>query len=298
MPACPAGGLLIKTEASGLCSGELMAWYMDQKAPHVLGHEVAGKVVESQDDRFAVGARVAPHHHAPCLKCDFCLAKQFVHCALWKSTKLEPGGMAEYFTISPDLLLDCHLANDLEACDAALVEPVACVMKSRRRARWRPTDRTAVIGLGVMGLIHLLSCPGAIGFERNPARAARGISLGFEVRSDESGAGEFDLIFMCPGSQDVLDLALTLAAPGARILQFAPMPGAHLDLNAIYFRDLELIQSYSCGPDDTTQAIREIRLTQVIAKDVVSDFIKLSDLPQAYQDMKAGKILKPMVIFD
>ncbi|MEY4881438.1 MAG: hypothetical protein RLZ87_867, partial [Armatimonadota bacterium] len=64
IPDCPTGGLLIQTEASGLCSGELMQWYMDKKIPHVLGHEVSGVVIESQDSRFPVGCRVFPHHHA------------------------------------------------------------------------------------------------------------------------------------------------------------------------------------------------------------------------------------------
>ena len=35
MPSCPPGGVLVRTEACGLCSGELMSWYMDQKMPHV-----------------------------------------------------------------------------------------------------------------------------------------------------------------------------------------------------------------------------------------------------------------------
>jgi hypothetical protein len=38
-PTLPPGGLIVKTEASGLCSGELMDWYMERKVPHVLGHE-------------------------------------------------------------------------------------------------------------------------------------------------------------------------------------------------------------------------------------------------------------------
>src|SRR5438132_13023667 len=99
MPICPPGGLLIKTEACGLCSGELMDWYMDRKVPHVLGHEVAGIVIESQDDRFPVECRVFPHHHAPCLACSFCARGLYVHCEQWKRTKLLPGGMAEFFAV-------------------------------------------------------------------------------------------------------------------------------------------------------------------------------------------------------
>src|ERR1019366_7518122 len=83
-PNCPKGGLLIRTEACGLCSGELMSWYMDRKIPHVLGHEVAGIVQESQDGRFPVGSRVFPHHHAPCLECELCRAGLFVHCEQWR----------------------------------------------------------------------------------------------------------------------------------------------------------------------------------------------------------------------
>src|SRR3954464_12385435 len=90
-PTLPDGGLLVRTEACGLCSGELMSWYMDRKIPHVLGHEVAGIVGESADDRFPVCSRVFPHHHAPCLQCDHCARGQYVHCEQWKRTKLDPG---------------------------------------------------------------------------------------------------------------------------------------------------------------------------------------------------------------
>src|ERR1700728_3441536 len=91
-PLCPDGGLLVRTEACGLCSGELMAWYLDRKVPHVLGHEVTGRVVESQDERFPKGARVFPHHHAPCMDCEYCNRQAYVHCKQWKTTKLDPGG--------------------------------------------------------------------------------------------------------------------------------------------------------------------------------------------------------------
>src|SRR4051794_26553745 len=129
-PTCPPGGLLVKTEASGLCSGELMDWYMDKKVPHVLGHEVAGIVVESQDDRFQVGSRVFPHHHAPCMQCSYCQKQLHVHCEQWKRTKLIPGGMAEYFAVAPENLTDTIEVSELRAIDAALIEPLACVVKS------------------------------------------------------------------------------------------------------------------------------------------------------------------------
>src|ERR1019366_2283358 len=126
-PSLPAGGLLVQTEACGLCSGELMDWYMDAKSDPVLGHEVAGRVIESDDPRFPVGARVFPHHHAPCGFCDWCKRGAFVQCETWRKTKLMPGGMAEQFAVPKDNLADTHLVDDLRAIDAALAEPLACV---------------------------------------------------------------------------------------------------------------------------------------------------------------------------
>ncbi|MBL8087050.1 MAG: alcohol dehydrogenase catalytic domain-containing protein [Chthonomonas sp.] len=295
-PICPPRGLLIQTEACGLCSGELMDWYMDRKVPHVLGHEVCGRVIESQDDRFSVGARVFPHHHAPCLNCDLCRRGHTVHCPQWKRTKLVPGGMAERFQVSAENLNDTLGVNHIAPGDAALIEPLACVEKSKRRARWAPEDRTAVIGLGVMGLMHALLCPGAIGFELNPDRRSHAESLGIAAESD----GQYDVVFVCPGSQAAIERALELAAPGARIVLFAPLPPKRpmpLDLDALYFRDLEIITCYSCGPEDTRAAMQSIEQGLVRADQLVSHRITLDELPDAYLRMKRGEILKPMVFF-
>ncbi len=309
-PTCPPGGLLVKTEASGLCSGELVEWYMDRKVPHVLGHEVAGMVAESQDERFPVGCRVFAHHHAPCMHCCYCERGLHMHCAQWKRTKLEPGGMAEYFAVATENLTDTFRVDDLRAIDGALIEPLACVVKSieastvilseNRAERGSQDDGvTAVIGLGVMGLMHLLFLPGAIGYEINPLRLTYAKSLGLDARTPFPLAPA-DRIFVCPGSKPALDLAIQMARPGATIVLFAPMPPGEetpVDLNRLYFNDVRLVSSYSCGPNDTAMAADILRQGKIKAEQVVSDFIAIDDLPEAYQKMKRSEILKPMVVF-
>ncbi len=301
MPGCPVGGLLIKVEACGLCSGELMSWYMDQKIPHVLGHEVAGIVVESDDARFPVGSRVSPHHHAPCLDCDFCKRGLFVHCSTWKRTKLLPGGMAEYCVIPAENLADCHVIGDLPAEDAALMEPLACVVKSiAMGGEARSDDRILVIGLGVMSLLHLLTLPNAIGVDFNLDRVEHARSLGLDVRQPAGIAdSKFSLIFVCPGSQSAFDAAFAFAMPGARIVMFAPLsPDKNLIVpQAAYFLDLTISHAYSCGPTDTSAALEIIKSGKVTASKVVSNMVRIEDLPTAYEEMKAGRILKAMVIF-
>jgi len=308
-PVLPEGGLIVETEASGLCSGELMAWYMDRKIPHVLGHEVAGRVVASADERYPVGSRVFPHHHAPCLRCELCDAGNHVHCAQWKRTKLVPGGMADRFAVPAENLNDCLVVDDLRPVDAALIEPLACVVKSIVTAGATrdlmpeeggdPTVRSAVIGLGVMGLMHALMLPdNVVGYDLNPDRVSWAREQAIDARHPDQ-AEEADVIFVCPGSQAAFDFALKIAAPGGTIVMFAPLaPGEDLRVpQAAYFKDISILNSFSCGPDDTEAAADAIRAGALRAEQVVSHFIEMNELPTAYARMKAGEILKPMVVF-
>ena len=296
-PQCPDGGLLVRTLACGLCSGELMEWYMDQKVPHVLGHEVSGRIVESHDPRFPVGSAVFPHHHAPCLTCEFCRTGRHVHCLQWKRTRLVPGGMADYFAVAADNLNDALITDDLRPTDAALIEPLACVVKSLRLAG--PVRNSAVIGLGVMGLMHMLMLPkGTVGYDLNERRLAWAQSHGMEARHPDSPTSA-DAVFVCPGSQAAFDLALSIVEPGGTIVMFAPLaPDRSLQVpQATYFRDIAIRHSYSCGPTDTAAAAEAIRAKTVRAELVISHFIAMEELPEAYSAMKRGEILKPMVVF-
>src|SRR5262245_13315951 len=89
--------ILIWTAACGICSGDLMPWYLEKKVGSVLGHEVVGWAVEVGHavEHIRQGDLVFLHHHAPCHHCPECDRGAFVHCATWKSSKLDPGGMAE-----------------------------------------------------------------------------------------------------------------------------------------------------------------------------------------------------------
>lgn len=298
-PECPEGGLVVQTLACGLCSGELMDWYMDKKVPHVLGHEVAGRVIESQNEEFPVGSVVFPHHHAPCLRCELCRQQLYVHCPTWRATKLIPGGMAEFFGVPAENLADTLRVDDLRPIDAALIEPLACVVKSLRIAQSAEQGPAAVIGLGVMGLMHLLALGGAaVGYDLNPDRIAWANGLGLRAAPNDA-AEPSRWVFVCPGSQAAFDFALSIVQPGGTIVVFAPLPpGEDLRIpQAAYFKDLAIRNSYSCGPSDTRAAYGLIRQGRVKAEQVVSSFIGMDALPEAYASMKRGRILKPMVLF-
>lgn len=300
-PEPQEGGLIVQTRASGLCSGELMDWYMEGKVPHVLGHEVCGTVVWSDDPRFPIGSRVAPHHHAPCMVCEVCKRGRHVHCEQWKRTRLVPGGMAERFCVPKDNLTDTYVVEHLRPQDAALMEPLGCVAKSIRAASIQPEDEVAVIGLGSMGIAHLLIIDGkAVGYDMNPNRRAWARDIGLSA-SPPDHFEPADTVIVCPGNTRALAFATKMVRPGGTIVLFAPFPPdeePHTPLNRLYFSDVRIVTSYSCGPDDTAQALEWLKSGRVRAEQLVSDFIAIQDLPKAYVAMKAGEILKAMVLFD
>src|SRR5262249_54963470 len=96
--------ILVRTVVSGICSGDLMPWYLKKKIGSVLGHEVVGRAVEvgqAVKQHIHPGDLVFMHHHAPCLStdCPDCKRGAFVHCAAWRSSRLDPGGMADFIRV-------------------------------------------------------------------------------------------------------------------------------------------------------------------------------------------------------
>ena len=72
-PEIGPGEMLVRVEACGLCGSDLMEWYVQEKAPTVLGHEPTGVVAEIGQGvgGFMVGDRVFVHHPVPCFTCHY-----------------------------------------------------------------------------------------------------------------------------------------------------------------------------------------------------------------------------------
>jgi L-iditol 2-dehydrogenase len=323
IPELQNGELLIETRASGICSGDIMGWYVRRKAPLVLGHEPAGTIaavgggpppVDEDGRAFVVGDRVAVHHHAPCFECIACSRGDYVQCTTWRASRIEPGGLAEYFRVPRENVRDTlRLPDDVSFADGSLVEPLGCVMKSLRRSGQCAGDNVLVIGLGVMGLMHVAIAhereARVIGTDFRAERRALAQSLGAIALEPEdesalmraTGGRGADVVICGPGTPEALRNAMAAAASGGTIVMFAPLePGiaASLDLNDLYFRDLRLVASYSCGPDDTREALSAIARGVVTAEKLHATTFPLEQAAQAYRALAEAQIVKPIVIFE
>lgn len=310
VPALSDGDVLVRAAASGICSGDVMAWYIRRKAPLVLGHEPAGIVAEVRgDSEFAVGDRVFVHHHAPCFECRACSRGNYVQCATWRATKIDPGGIAEYFRVARENQRDTLvLPAAVPFADASLVEPLACVLKSLRRSGLRRGDRCYIIGLGVMGLLHVVAAR-AIGAEviggdfiaerRELAQRNGATSVHPDDARRVLGDGA-DVVICGPGTAGALQTAVEMAAPGGTVVMFTPLPPevpVTFDSQRFYFGDLRIVGSYSCGPDDTRASLAAIEQGIVTAEKVGATLVSLDEVPGAYRDLAELRMVKPIVMF-
>jgi L-iditol 2-dehydrogenase len=310
VPAIGEGELLVRVQASGICSGDVMPWYIRRKAPLVLGHEPAGVVAEAgAGAAFAPGDRVFVHHHAPCFTCEACARGDHVQCATWRSTKIDPGGIAEYFRVPRENLRDTLLLPDaVPFADASLVEPLACVVKSLRRGGVTAGTRLYVIGLGVMGLLHVLAAR-ALGADvyasdfiaerRSLAESAGATAFHPDEARGRLGSGA-GVVVCGPGVSSAMRAAVEAAAPGGTVVMFTPFPPEvplEIDATLFYFGDLRVVASYSCGPDDTAASLKLIERGIVTAEKVGATLVALDDVPGAYRDLAQSRIVKPIVCF-
>ena len=311
IPELGDGEVLVRTMASGICSGDVMGWYIRRKAPLVLGHEPAGVVTETSGDvEFSVGDRVFVHHHAPCFACRACERGEYVQCATWRSTKIDPGGIAEYFRVAQTNLRDTLLLPlSVSFADASLVEPLACVVKSLRRSGLRGGDRVYIIGLGVMGLLHVLAARslGAQVFGSDFIAARRDVAqrngaIAFHPDDARRMLGEgADVVICGPGTASAMRDAVASVAPAGTVVMFTPFPPdvpVTIDPERFYFGDLRVVASYSCGPDDTRASLDLIANGIVSAEKLGADLVGLDEVPSAYRKLAESRIIKPIVVFE
>jgi len=313
---------LIKTKACGICSGDVMPWYIEKKAPLVIGHEPAGEIVETGRDvsSFKPGDRVFTHHHAPCFTCRFCRHGDYVQCETWRNTKIIPGGISEYI-----LIPQANLENDtltlpasLSYEDGTLIEPTACVVKALKRAHVKRGDTVLVIGLGIMGQINILLAKnyGAgriIGADMVQFRLHKAKEFGADDVIDVSKNnpiealkgltnGEMaDVVIVGPNSADAMRLGIECTGAGGKVLFFTPAkPNEKLiiDPNELYFKDINIITSYSCGPTDTADALELIEAGIVRAEKLVTHRFPIEKTAEAFRlTAEAKDSLKSVVVF-
>jgi L-iditol 2-dehydrogenase len=161
VPTIEAGDILVRVKVALTCGTDVKVFRRGYHArmivpPAVFGHELAGDVVAVGDGvtRFSVGQRVVAANSAPCETCYFCRRSLENLC---EDLLFNNGAYAEYIRI-PARIVERNtyeIPAPVTYQDAALVEPLACVLRGLEETAIREGDTVTIIGLGSIGLMFV-----------------------------------------------------------------------------------------------------------------------------------------------
>jgi L-iditol 2-dehydrogenase len=279
------------------------------KPPALFGHELAGTVEikgEGVNGGVKQGMRVVPSNSAPCNVCTFCRKGQPNLC---EDLLFNNGAYAEYIRIPGRIVRQnmLEIPADIPFVDAAMVEPLACVLRGIHETGIEPGDTAVIIGCGPIGLkfVHILSGRGvrviAIGKRQTQIRAAERlgavaaidaskienpVALVRQLTEDGRGA---DAVVEAVGSSTTWQWALQMVRKGGRVNLFGGCPRGtqvNVDPGALHYSEITIKSTFHHTPRFIRDALDAIARRQIRAADFVTGEAPLTELPSVFQHMK------------
>ena len=290
--------------------------------PAVFGHEFAGVISEvaspvsrinslaaAAKDQSAitwqVGDRVVVANSGPCGNCYFCGKGQENLC---DDLLFLNGAYAESIVVPARIvqknMLRLHPSTSFR--DAALVEPLACVIQGVDDARLKANQRVLILGAGPIGLMFVavaknLGCEVLVA-GRGEARLKAARQLGasrvidvtrqnvFETAPSALGPAP-DVVIEAVGKPETWEAALKLVRKGGLVNFFGGCPAGQnisLDTSQMHYSSLTLVASFHHTPQTIRRALELIELGVIRATDFVDGECPLSRLPELFRSMTTG----------
>ena len=312
VPSLHAGDLLVRVRSALTCGTDVKVFrrgYHEKMIvpPSLFGHEMAGDVVAAGRGvtRFAVGDRVVAANSAPCGGCFFCLRGNDNLC---EDLLFNNGAYAEYIRIPARIVERNTYKIPARATyqDAALCEPLACVLRGLDETGLRAGDNLAVMGLGPIGLmfVRLAKVYGArvlaIGRRQVQLENARrmgaselilnpgnGADLAGKVRDLTDGYGA-DVVIEAVGTPDAWETAVGLLRRGGTVNFFGGCPAESkiaLDTSLMHYSELTCTASFHHTPAHIRKALEMVGRGEVAAREFVNHEEPLEKLPQVMQHL-------------
>jgi L-iditol 2-dehydrogenase len=314
IPEVGAEDLLIKVHAALTCGTDFKIWRQGYHAkmitpPALFGHELAGVVEvagEAVRDRFSPGMRVVSANSAPCNGCYFC---QRDRANLCEELLFNNGAYAEYALVPSRIVREntMEIPAHLSFVDAALVEPLACVLRGINETGIRPGDTTVVIGCGPIGLkfIRILSARGvrviAVGKRPEQMKAAErvGAAATVDVTTCADPAPVIrrltyrrfgaDSVIEAVGTPATWQWAMRMVRCGGTVNLFGGCPRGttvEFESSALHYSEITIKSSFHHTPKFIRESLDTIARGEISARDLVTGEIPLSGLPDLFKQMK------------
>ncbi len=326
-PKLEAGDMLLKVKAATVCGTDIRILRgkktIGVRYPSVLGHEFAGVVVNSGgNSQFAVGQAVCVCPQFACGHCEYCIrgAENLCRNMMAMGYQID-GAFAEYVRIPAFGVKSGNVfavPKGLSFEEAALAEPLACVMNGQERVSVKMGDSVAILGAGPIGILHikLARLSGArmiIVSELNPLRRDAALRAGADIVIDpnaqdifarvKSATGDIgvDVAIVAIGVPSLANDAIRLVCHRGRVSLFAGFTKgvqAELDVNAIHYNELMITGSFGLTRQSFERALSMIASGQLEMKSLVTHRFGLADIKIALDTAEQGSAIKVAVLND
>jgi L-iditol 2-dehydrogenase len=312
-PALQSGEVRLRIEAALTCGTDLKVFKRGYHAkmivpPAVFGHELAGVISETAPDirDWKIGDRAVAANSAPCGGCFHCQVGQENLC---EHLLFLNGAYAESIVVPARLVQKnlLWLKPETNFRDAALIEPLACVVQGVEDLKLSAGQNVLVIGAGPIGLMFValaknLGChvtvagrhSGRLGTAKNLG-AAQVIDIGdgrdLVAKIRAATHTHFDVVIEAVGRAETWEAAVHLARKGGAVNFFGGCPSGAtitLDTTLIHYSNLTLLASFHHTPRTIRRALEFIEAGVVHSDDFVDGECPLSRLPELFKSMAAG----------
>jgi len=304
IPRVGPGEVLVRIKAALTCGTDLKVYRQGFHArmivpPAVFGHELAGIVEDVGEgvESFSAGMRVVSANSGPCNQCFYCER----HLAnLCEDLQFINGAYAEFIKI-PERIVRQNLLilpDNLGFHEAALVEPLACVLRAIEETGIVEDDRVVVIGMGPIGLmfVQVLKSLGAkvIAAGKRPNQLALAARMGADhvvdsnhsnvveqVRKITNGRRGADVVIEAVGTTDTWQQAMGMVRRGGTINLFGGCPsGTHipLDTTLIHYSEITIKASFHHTPRHIREALEAIHRGNLRAQSLITGEEHLASL--------------------
>jgi L-iditol 2-dehydrogenase len=308
-----SGEVRIRIEAALTCGTDLKVYRRGYHAkmiqpPAVFGHELAGTVCETAPEAgdWRIGDRVVAANSAPCRGCLWCRQGQENLC---DDLLFLNGAYAESIVVPARLVRTnlMRLKPETGFEDAALVEPLGCVVQGLEDARVRAGQCVLVLGSGPIGLM-IVALATAAGCEvvlagrgetrldtarRLNAAQVVEVPAGSHTAQVVRAATErhFDVVMEAVGHPDTWTAAVQLVRKGGLVNFIGGCPSGtnvSIDTDRMHYSGLNLVSSFHHTPRTIRRALEWIEAGVVRAQEFVDGECALEELPGLFRRMASG----------
>jgi len=324
-PKAEPGGLVLRVKACAVCGSDIRIFHHGSprvKFPQIVGHEVAGEVVEVGEGLkgFKVGDRIATAGDVACGECEFCKRGIGNCCPINYAIGYQfPGGFAEYVPLNSLTVRHGavhHIPDPLDWDEAALAEPLACCINGLETSHFQAGESMVVIGAGPIGLmlVQLARAMGAskvMVVQRSAGRLETARQFGADVVissteedpiervKEETGGEGVDIVLTACGSPEAQEQAIEMVRFRGRVNLFGGLPRGsrkiEVDSNLLHYKEAYLHGSHGAIPRQHRAALGLLASGHVKARDLITHRFPLEEIHAAFQTAESRKGLKVVV---